>query len=348
MKELQPLVRLGAQRHLGKRNVVGVGLGYKETGGKLTDQPAIIVMVMKKEHRARLRRADLVPKTLAGTKTDVIEVGDLRLLPALEVNGIVSSDDADRRTRLRPARPGASVGHYQVTAGTFGALVYDQDTGSPLVLSNNHVLANLTDGRDGRAKQGDPIYQPGRYDGGSSTDTIAHLERFSPIVRATAEDSCPIARRAEKAANLVLRMAFQGYRVRLGRLTGAENRVDAAVAALTGQEEATPDILGLGPPGDVTEARPGLRVVKSGRTTGVSPGEVRVIGATVRIGLGEVGSAVFTEQIVTTPMAEPGDSGSLLLTEDGLHPIGLLCAGSSMATVHNRIQNVMEILRLTL
>lgn len=347
MKELQPLVTKHVRRLLGKRNVVGVGLGYKETGGKVTSTEAIVVLVTRKEHPSRLRRADVIPKALADTRTDVVEVGELRILPALEEGELPSLDDADRKARLRPARPGISIGHYQITAGTFGALVYDRDTGSPLILSNNHVLANISDGRDRRANEGDPVYQPGRYDGGSSADTIAHLERFAPIVRTTAEETCPIARRAEKVGNFVLRVAFPGHEMRLRRKTDGENKLDAAVAALINPADAVPDILGLGAPGDPVEAEPGLKVIKSGRTTGVSTGEVRVVGATVRVGLGEVGSAVFTDQIVTTAMAQPGDSGSLVLTEDGLHPVGLLCAGSSLATIHNRIQNVLEILKLT-
>jgi hypothetical protein len=43
-------------------------------------------------------------------------------------------------------------------------------------MSNNHVLANSN-----AAQPGDPIWQPGKYDGGGSADQIATLEQFIPI-----------------------------------------------------------------------------------------------------------------------------------------------------------------------
>jgi hypothetical protein len=46
------------------------------------------------------------------------------------------------RTRLRPLQPGATVGHYKITAGTIGAFATQKKTGLTVILSNNHVLAN--------------------------------------------------------------------------------------------------------------------------------------------------------------------------------------------------------------
>jgi hypothetical protein len=45
-------------------------------------------------------------------------------------------------------------------------------------------------------------------------------------------------------------------------------------------------------------------------------------------------------------MSEPGDSGSLILSEDN-YAIGLLFAGSDKATVINRIETVFEQLNVT-
>ena len=73
--------------------------------------------------------------------------------------------------------PGISIGHYSITAGTFGAVVRDAATNARLILSNNHVLANSNSG-----SKGDTILQPGRYDGGKDPqDRIAELERFVTI-----------------------------------------------------------------------------------------------------------------------------------------------------------------------
>lgn len=330
-----------------RANVVGVGLGYKESGGRKTGTKALVVLVSRKVHPATLRAADRVPKAVSEIQTDVIEVGEIKLLlpgpaqaPALESN--------DRTVRLRPARPGISVGHYQITAGTFGALVFDAETHAPLILSNNHVLANISDGNDGRAKVGDPIYQPGKYDGGTADDTIGHLERFAPIVKATAQEACPIAQAAERIGNAFLRLVFPTHRLRFERRSGGENLIDAAVASLINVDDATGDIMEVGLPGGTAEATPGLKILKSGRTSGVSHGEVKVIGATVSVGLGDAGYAVFTDQIVTTAIAQPGDSGSLVVTEDGHHAIGLLSAGSDQATIVSKMSNIFKLLNVTL
>ena len=78
--------------------------------------------------------------------------------------------------RCRPAEAGVSLGHYKITAGTFGCVVHDRQSNSRLILSNNHVLANSNDGLIG-----DPILQPGAVDGGTqANDILAFLTRFHP------------------------------------------------------------------------------------------------------------------------------------------------------------------------
>jgi len=83
---------------------------------------------------------------------------------------------ASRTSRWRPAPGGVSCGHYGITAGTLGVLVRDATDGEKVILSNNHVLANVN-----RGVVGDSILQPGKYDGGSEGDRIAGLKRFVEI-----------------------------------------------------------------------------------------------------------------------------------------------------------------------
>ncbi|MEM2189591.1 MAG: hypothetical protein QXG35_09740, partial [Nitrososphaerota archaeon] len=78
----------------------------------------------------------------------------------------------------------------------------------------------------------------------------------------------------------------------------------------------------------------GMRVWKSGRTSGVNRGEILATNASVWVNYGDR-VRLMRDQIVTTFMARPGDSGSLLLTEDD-RAVGLLFAGSSSITVHNK------------
>lgn len=128
-------------------NVVGVGVGVKFKDGVPTGSKALVVFVKKKLPKEELPRFARLPARVGGVETDVVETGRIRLLGRLE--------------KERPARPGVSIGHYKITAGTLGAVVKDRVTGEELILSNNHILANGTNGRDGRAAVGDPILQPG-------------------------------------------------------------------------------------------------------------------------------------------------------------------------------------------
>ena len=134
------------------QNVVGVGVGYKYKGEENTGEPAFIVYVEKKLRPSDLSRRRLVPQQIDGLETDVVEIGRVRML-------------GSRTARERPCQPGVSIAHYKSTAGTLGALVKDKTTRQLMILSNNHVLANGSSIQDVRAKKGDPILQPGPYDG---------------------------------------------------------------------------------------------------------------------------------------------------------------------------------------
>jgi hypothetical protein len=61
-----------------KKNVVGVGIGFRERNGELTDQMVLTVMVSQKEPWSRLRRRDRIPSELDGVPVDVKQVGTLR------------------------------------------------------------------------------------------------------------------------------------------------------------------------------------------------------------------------------------------------------------------------------
>ncbi len=318
-------------RLLALENVVGVGYGYKTVGGESTGEPAITVMVKKKLRVKSLTSGQVVPKRLNRVATDVIETGEFKLLYRTE--------------RMRPAKPGVSIGHYRVTAGTFGALVRDARTGEVLILSNNHVLANITDGTDHRVRIGDSIWQPGKYDGGSEEDSIARLTRFVPLYRPLSRNTCGIARKVEGFVNSLLRLLTGGYEVRFLKLDARVNLVDAAVARPIKDEWVSPEILGIGEVKGTVEPELGMAVKKSGRTSGITTGEIIVLDAAIKVMMGDIGSAMFHEQVVTTPMAEPGDSGSLIVTENN-QAVALLAAGSEQASLGGTIQNVTRLLNI--
>jgi len=339
------LVNRYRDRLLPLANVVGCGWGRKRVGGRPTDRECLVVFVRKKEPPQRLGRQEMVPRTLGEVPTDVVEVGDVRLLalPARHED----EGPVDRTARLRPAPPGVSIGHVLVSAGTFGAVVYDEETGERCILSNNHVLANQTDGTDERAAVGDPVLQPGPYDGGTvERDVIGHLLRFSPIRPPLSVPACGIARAVEAALNAPLRLLWPRYELRLLRRAEEDNLVDAALVKPVSPDAIRDTIVGIGRVRGTAEAFVGMKVMKSGRTSGVTYGEVLALGATLNVGLGGGVIARFADQIVTTAMAEPGDSGSLVLDERR-RAVGLLFAGSDKATLCNRIQAVCEALRVS-
>lgn len=331
MDRIDKLLRRSRYDIMSVSNVVGVGKGLKMVRGETTNEHSVVVLVSKKMPVSELKRGEKIPPKIYDVSTDVIEVGEIRLL--------------GRTDYMRPAPPGISIGHYLISAGTFGAVVKDSATKKPLILSNNHVLANSSDGKDGRCKIGDPIYQPGPYDGGTKDQLIGYLERFVPIHREYVQSECPQAAAVERAGNRIISLVRPNYRMSLLKRSASDNLVDAAVATPVSPDAITPEILEIGPVKGVKEAKLGMKLKKSGRSSGINTSTVQVVATTLKVSMGDNDNVYFTDQIVAGPMASPGDSGSLVLDEDN-NAVGLLFAGSDQSTVINRIQNVMELLQI--
>lgn len=217
----------------------------------------------------------------------------------------------------RPVPIGVSTGHPAITAGTIGARVKDA-LGKVYALSNNHVYAN-----ENKAKIGDPVLQPGPYDGGTLADQFGTLFAFKPIV-------------------------FRG---------NAKNVVDAAIA-LTSVDDlsnSTPPADGYGTPkSTIATAQLNMKVKKYGRTTSLTKGQVYAIKATIRVQYSS-GVARFVNQIVITPgtFSAGGDSGSLIVadaegTTSDRQPVGLLFAGSTSYTIANPIGSVLSAFGVTI
>jgi hypothetical protein len=317
---------------LAAQNVVGVGVGYKEKSGVKTDDYAIVVMVSRKLPLSALAPRDVLPKNVSGVNIDVIEVGELRALQS-------------RTNRWRPAPGGVSIGHYKITAGTLGAVVKDRTTNQPLVLSNNHVIANSND-----ASPGDLVLQPGPIDGGSpADDAIAYLERFCPIEFAIEPSSCDIADTYARFGNSLA--GWLGSKHRLSTMQSdpqAINLVDAAVAKPIEEDLVQEEIFDIGVVEGTEPGILGMPVRKSGRTTGFTTSEISLINATVDINYGGSRTARFENQLVSGPMSQGGDSGSLVVSGNTLRAVGLLFAGSAQSTIFNPIQAVLDCLEVTI
>ncbi len=321
-----------AEAIMSKTNVVGVGIGYKISRGIVTDTESIMVLVRRKVPQTALTPDMIVPPSYEGVPTDVVEIGDVRALQT-------------RTDRWRPVPGGVSISHFKVTAGTFGAVVRDRTTGTRLILSNNHVLANSND-----AQVGDAILQPGPVDGGKNpADIIARLERFIPLQFVQDEPECSIATGIAAVLNIMARIV--GSRHRLSTLQfnpQAANTVDAAVARPLDDSLLGSDTLEIGEVSGTTAPTLLMDVRKSGRSTGLTTGRILVMNATVEVGYGPGRTARFEDQIITSAMSSPGDSGSLLVDAHSPRAVGLLFAGSEQSTIHNPIHSVLDALDIVI
>jgi hypothetical protein len=308
---------------LKKKNVVAVVKGHKFIGGVDTGRDAIVVYVTKKVPLSELSKADIVPKKIRGLESDVKISGEIRALAV------------DRTTKWRPAPGGVSIGHPDITAGTLGMVV--KKNGVRHILSNNHVLANCND-----ANIGDQTWQPGKADGGVSIDIIGHLTNFVPI-GFISESSCPIWRLIIRGLNKVA--GWLGSSSSLHAVSTPINKVDCALSTPIDDEDISDEILEIGKAaGFNLEVKVDDAVKKSGRTTGVNHGTVIGVEGVANVGYGDK-IAMFEDQIVTTPIAQGGDSGSMVLNEND-EVIGHLFAGSDTLTIVNKIANTIEALGL--
>lgn len=317
---------------LKKKNVVAVGIGYKIRGGEKTDEVSIVVSVKRKISPELLRSRDLIPKKIDDVLTDVIQTGTIKALD-------------NHAGRYRPAPGGVSIGHKFITAGTLGCLVRTP-SGEVMILSNNHVLANSND-----SYPGDEILQPGPYDGGGMNgDLIAELFIHIPIEFGETEADCKIALAFADVVNWLCETTGRCHRVWAYKSAAAVNRVDAALARPVNNGDVMQEILEIGfikHLDPVAFPTVGDTVKKSGRTTGLSFGEVLQLDVIANVDYGEGKIATFEDQIMADAMSSGGDSGSLVLNEEN-QAVGLLFAGSDQVTIMNPIAFVLDALQVEL
>lgn len=248
--------------------------------------------------------------------------------PRVSVTVDIKPKIAERRL---PLHIGTSISHHEATAGTLGAFVKLND-GKTGFVSCGHVLARLSPipAQTRRRKWGncsDPVHQPGwpDQDPVAAITEVAKLHDFSPFV-------------AARPKNL-----------------------DAAVALMNDTVPHTGNVIPdlpcvpkpfrgqpVGKPLPALNLEAGLRLLKVGRTTGFTEATLSGVdfaGVSVQFqtakstetftffGVHEVLWDAGTENDPDKRYSAPGDSGSLVMTYDGLHPIGL---HFTSAQVHDR------------
>ena len=238
--------------------------------------------------------ADVV---LRGLDEGAREEVDVRVIgPVHPLTGPHGWSPAELQRRERPLRPGLSIGHPDVTAGTLGGFVRRAGSEDLLVLSNNHVLADSD-----AASEGDPALQPGVADGGTAADQVGTLAAFVRL------DAGP--------GNLVdAAVAALGAGVEADPSAFPGGPLLSAVPA---SEDVDPDEL----------------VEKVGRTTGHTRGRITAVevdGVGVQY---DDGLHTFDDQIeiegLTGAFSAGGDSGSVIWRSRDRAPLALLFAGST-------------------
>ena len=332
INDIRGLLKKTSKSLINMENVVATGVGYKVTNGKTQKDLSIVCSVSAKRPLSKLSKQNIIPSEMDGIPVDVFATGPISIFQ-------------NPRQKYRPAPGGVSIGHYLITAGTFGCSVKKDN--KRYILSNNHVLANSND-----ADIGDDILQPGPTDGGSRpADVIGKLYDFVPISFGNGGGNgsdCPFAATAAGILNSI--SAGLGRKTRLKPVVypeAAENLVDAAIAEPVNQDDIKDEILGIGNISGIEEAGLGMSVKKFGRTTEFTTGSILQIDVTSTVNYGGGKTATFVDQLMAGNMSAGGDSGSAILSEDN-KIVGLLFAGSSSSTIINRIQNVFQLLNIGL
>lgn len=198
-----------------------------------------------------------------------------------------------RTTKHDPLVGGISIGHYSISAGTLGGVVYRSDNPSqPLLLSNKHVF------HGGYASAGDNIIQPGPWDHGNNPNDIAgYLQDW-------------------------VEFDLDGI-----------NYVDVAVAyPARDVDEHEYYGIGYVEPKPPVVPNIGLSLIKSGRTTGVTYGTVEDNNVSIFVYFGHpYGYLLFHGLYEVTPgtFSAGGDSGSRVWNSFTMAPVGLVFAGST-------------------
>ncbi len=267
-----------------------------------------VVIVLIEDEQAKGR----APRSFEGYTVRTEVTGRMEAL-SVQVAEPVTAVSENRQDEVRPLVGGTSVSAYvtkgaqiYLYAGTLGMVTYDNR-----ILSNAHVIA-MEPGTNEFLSVGTAIIQPGSADGGTLVNRVGELEAYIPIDFGS----------------------------------GAQNYADAATGSIDTGVGASPGeqfdeggnywIQGW------VEVSTGDSVRKSGRTTGVTAGEVVHTNASVWVTYGDY-SAYFVDQIVVAQenwsFAGRGDSGSA--ADKAGEFVGLIYAGSATHAIINKAEHII-------
>lgn len=310
----------------GKDNVVGYSkkLRKRMKGGVEIDEEVFRVYVSKKVSLPYLKLGNIVPPSIEGIPTDIVEIGK----PTAPPPGNVLPRSLIER--VRPLVAGISIGNWSITAGTLGWFFKD-GKGLEVLGSNAHVFAE-DPLRSGSLEKRE--VQPGRFDMGTTDDIVAEYLWHEPLGGSECTPSNLIAG--------TLNAAYKGLRRKTRYILELNEayKIDFGVAVpsvefieeIYGVEQFW-GFVGLGFAGsdktsffckatNILEAgwspmNVGIRVVhvgdlihKVGRTSEYTSGRVIDNSVHGKVDYGNFNVVEFDDLILTEKMLEGGDSGS--------------------------------------
>ena len=292
MARAKAALQTEGRRYLYDNNINLIDFGNPESNGQIDpSEVAIRFHVHQKLPQIALEQAVsagttvAVPPSIGGFKTDVRE-STFKLHQGW---GWGAPRTANLRARrFDPLQGGISISDaYHNAYGTLGGIVRDRTTGKPMILSNWHVLVVTW-----WARRGQPIYQPGRLDGGLPADTVATLERDA---MASSLDAA--------VATLTGARSTSNIQYDLGAVRAARQATLGMEVAKSGRRSAVTYGVVTGMFGMIRMRYGGLeRIIRHVITIDLLPGQVEV--------------------------SAPGDSGSFWLDRKTMNVVGLHFAGA--------------------
>lgn len=303
-----------ARRNAG-RNVHGVGVAHKIVQGKRTKTLCVRLYVVQKLPKSVVPRGSLLPSSLNGIPTDVIEAPPARFH--------IPQCSTDAAIRQRPIVGGISAAHHAVnitTLGCFCRSVKAAEAGRVYMLSCNHAFANSNNG-----VPGDPILQPSPGDGGGASpdgDIVGRLARFVPLHLDGSTPNLVDAAIAAVAPKTGLRNGICG----IGPLLGIKTAYEGMKVRKHGRKTRFSVGVITGVDFDWTVPYPDAS-----------------------------SWALFLNQLFIEPLGYPafglgGDSGSVVVARTSRHAVGLYFAGAPDGSygLANPIEEVCRALKISI
>jgi hypothetical protein len=289
-EETQVFANIGVQ-------AVGYTDGIESESGEKTP-PEVVVYAAKTTVK---EIKDLADSVVAGVRVRIQKIGLVTVHPD-DVDGVETEPHVYVLDNGRVACGGSCVTATGY-AGTIGALVRKEGSDSIFLLSCNHVIAACN-----QIDPGMPIMAPAPDDARPHSELPRSIARLHEAVLLQT-GSLGLAGSGEE--DLALGLV-----------------IDPDLVS-SWQGDSTD---GFDTPTEIADAKPGMRVKKFGRTTGLTHGVVDALVPEpypVHCQSKKFKGEVWFRNIVYVdgkgePFALPGDSGSLVVTEDGTKAVGLL------------------------